>query len=390
MVLFARFLAFSVIGTAMLLPLLVLPAMVGVLVDEAGLSESSAGWLAAFGALGGAAVSFAMALRMHRLAPRRIAVIAISIAILTDVLSALNAGPTTLFFTLRLIAGIATTAAYVLAIASFARFDNYERGYGLFVTLQFIVSGFGLYILPVYSAELGAQGMFLLFALADGAALASAFLLPSAVPQKQSAPESRGELRVLLSVAVIAAVIGFCMFEMANTAEFTYVERFGVSIGLSDDAIGAVLLIASLIGIPGAFTIVVVGDRFGVVTPLSIGVGLAIAGLSTFIVSKSYTTYFIGSCFLGFSWAFCLPYIQAFLASLDRDGSALAAGSTASTLGAAIGPAVAAAVLGEGRYAAVFGVSILFFFVTIALFAVSRASTARPKSAARSTAEVTL
>ncbi len=41
-----QFSVYSVIGTASFLPLLVLPAMVGVLVDEAALSESFAGWAA--------------------------------------------------------------------------------------------------------------------------------------------------------------------------------------------------------------------------------------------------------------------------------------------------------------------------------------------------------
>lgn len=356
----------------MLLPLLVLPAMIGVLVDEGGLSEATAGWIASLGALGGATVSAAMALRMHQLEPRRIAMASIGVALICDGLSAHLIGPTGVFFFLRLMAGVTTTMAYVLTIASFARFENYERGYGLFVTLQFIISGVGLYILPVYSAELGADGMFYLFALCDGLALVLASQLPSKAPSRENSSSQKSELTVLLSLATIAAVLGFLGFEMANTTQFTYVERFGVSIGLSNEEIGRVLLIASLIGIPGAFTIVLISDRFGVIAPLSAGIAIAIAGLITLISANSYQGYFIGSCFLGFSWAFCLPYIQAYLATLDRDGSALAAGSTASTLGAAIGPGIAAAVVGEGAYGSIFAISIAFFIVTTLLFLLSR------------------
>jgi hypothetical protein len=43
---FRHFALFSIIGTVTLMPLLVLPAMIGVLVDNAGMSESSAGWSA--------------------------------------------------------------------------------------------------------------------------------------------------------------------------------------------------------------------------------------------------------------------------------------------------------------------------------------------------------
>ena len=384
MITYARFLAFSIIGSVMLLPLLVLPAMVGILVDEGGLSEATAGWLAALGAIGGAGISLVMAVRMHRIPPRKVAFIAITCAVILDALSAFNVGATTFFFALRLASGLATTMAYVLAIASFARFDAFERGYGLFVTLQFLISGIGLYLLPVYASEIGADGMYLIFAAAGVVALGMATFLPTTAPlqdppgDNNRAP-SRNELRVLLSVATAAAVFGFAAFEMANNAQFTFVERFGVSIGLIDEEIGYTLLIASLIGIPAAFLIVLMGDRFGILAPLGFGMGMAVVGLLIFIFDDSYTGYFIGSCFMGFSWAFCLPFIQAFLASLDREGSALAAGSTASTLGAAAGPAVAASIVGEGQYGAVFAAAIFMFAVSIALFVISRVSVARQK-----------
>lgn len=378
--LYARFFAISAIGTVALLPLLLLPAMVGVLVDEGGLTEAQAGWLSAAGALGGAGVSFVMALRMHHIYPRRVAAVMMLLAVGLDGLSAFLVGPDLVFYVVRVVSGLTTTAAYVITLAAFARFDQYERGYGLFVTLQFLVSGIGLYILPVYAEAIGAKGMYLGLAASNALALALTWSLPDAAPQATSSKQSGSELRFLLSLATLAAVFGFCAFEMANTAQFTYVERFAVSIDLTGDQIGFVLLIASLIGIPGAFAIVLIGDRFGTVVPLAFGITLGIAGLAILTSEPSYKGYFTGSCCLGFSWAFCLPYIQSFLASLDRDGSVVAAGSAASTLGAAVGPGLAATVLGNGKYSAVFAAAIGLFILSMALFFLSRALTARQSS----------
>ncbi|MEM6833024.1 MAG: MFS transporter [Pseudomonadota bacterium] len=379
MELYARFFAISVIGTVALLPLLILPAMVGVLVDEGGLSEAQAGWLSSAGAFGGAGVSFLMALRMHHIHPRRVAAVMLLLAIFLDGISAFVIGPDPLFYAVRILSGLTTTAAYVITLAAFARFDNYERGYGVFVTLQFLVSGIGLYLLPVYASEIGATGMYLVLAACNALALLLTWTLPSTAAQEAVSSKPGSELRFLLSLVTLAAVFGFCTFEMANTAQFTYVERFAVSIGLLDEDIGFVLLIASLIGIPGAFAIVLIGDRFGTVLPLAFGILLAIAGLSILMYSPTYSGYLVGSCCLGFSWAFCLPYIQSFLAGLDRDGSVVAAGSTASTLGAAIGPGLAATMLGEGQYAAVFATAIVLFVLSTALFILSgaRAATSR-------------
>ena len=108
-----------------------------------------------------AAAALFMALRMHRLDLRRIAILAFAVAALGDLASALLGNNATLFLPVRLLAGVGAGAAYTVAVAAFARLPDVDRGYGLFVTLQFIVSGLGLYILPVYSEALGVEGMFL-------------------------------------------------------------------------------------------------------------------------------------------------------------------------------------------------------------------------------------
>lgn len=364
----ARFAAFSVIGSIALMPLLVLPAMIGVLVDQAGLSESLAGWSASLNFFGSALAGLLLSLRIHHLNLRRVGTIALLLAIVADLTSALAAGPTPLFLAVRAVAGVVLGAVYVTTAASFPRFDDYERGFGLFVTLQFVISGLGLYVVPVYSDTIGAHGMFIAFAILDAVALVLARALPDEIVARQREVGAKSELHVLLTLAAGLGILGFALFECANNAQFTYIERFGVSLGLAQHDIGLALLVASLVGIPGAFTIVVVGHRFGTLAPLTLGMGVAVAGLLVLVGTQSYVGYLAGSCCLGFSWAYCLPYIQSLLASLDRNGSAIAAGTSLSTLGDAFGPGAAALVVGSGAYARVFSLAIGFFVITYACF----------------------
>ena len=366
-----HFSAFSVIGTVTLMPLLVLPAMVGVLVDNAGMSEQAAGWSASANFMASAVVGLLMAIRIHHVNLRKVATWALAIAIVTDLLSAFSAGTNVMFFAARIGSGVVLGATYVAAVTAFARFDGFERGFGLYVTLQFIVSGLGLYVVPVYADQLGAEGLFGMFAVLDAIALLFASRLPSEKAAENKAPEASSELKILLSVTAIMAVLGFAMFEAANNAQFTYIERFGVFLGISDHKIGFSLLIASLIGIPGAFSIVVVGQRFGTLGPLVFGMLIAIVGLVILMTSETYTMYFIGSCCMGFSWAFCLPFIQSLLATIDRNGSAIAAGTSFSTFGSAFGPGLAALIVADSAYSNVFLMSIAMFVVTIVLFVVS-------------------
>ena len=373
-----HFLAFSVIGTVALMSLLVLPAMIGVLVDNAGMSDSSAGWSASANFLAAAVVGLLISVRIHHLNLRQVATIALLVAAAADLGSAFTAGETPMFFAARIVAGLALGAAYVASVSSFARYDEFERGFGLFVTIQFIVSGLGLYVVPVFADELGAVGLFSGFAVLDCLALFMAQFLPRAKPAAEVSGHSESELKILLTVSAALAIFGFAGFEAANNAQFTYIERFGVSLGISDHKVGFSLLIASLVGIPGAFSIVIVGQRFGTLVPLVFGMFVALGGLVILLAADSYAAYFIGSCCMGFSWAFCLPFIQSLLATIDRKGSAIAAGTSFSTFGSAIGPGIAAIVVSGGRYANVFLLSIgLFVMTLVAFFYADRARRSR-------------
>jgi predicted MFS family arabinose efflux permease len=363
-----HFLAFSAIGTVTLMPLLVLPAMIGVLVDNAGMSDSSAGWSASANFLAAAAIGLLISLRIHRLNLRQLATFALVVAAIADLVSALTAGEVPVFFAARILAGLALGAAYVASVSSFARYDDFERGFGLFVTIQFIVSGLGLYVVPVFADDIGAVGLFSGFAVLDCLALLMAQFLPQAKPAEEAVGEFESELKILLTVSAVLAIFGFAAFEAANNAQFTYIERFGVALGISDHRVGFSLLIASLVGIPGAFSIVVIGQRFGTLLPLVFGMLIALGGLAILLAAESYAAYFIGSCCMGFSWAFCLPFIQSLLATIDRKGSAIAAGTSFSTFGSAIGPGVAAIVVTGGRYANVFLLSIGLFIITLVAF----------------------
>jgi len=369
-----QFGAFSIIGTVTLMPLLVLPAMIGVLVDNAGMSEQWAGWSASANFLASAIVGLLVALRVHRLNLRQLSTWALTFAIAADVASGFTAGSTMIFFAARIVAGIMLGATYVAAVSSFARYDGFERGFGLYVTLQFIVSGLGLYVVPVYADQIGAMGLFGAFAVLDLLALGFTRFLPSEKADDSGDAESPNELKILLGLTSIMAILGFAAFEAANNAQFTYIERFGVFLGVSDQRIGFSLLIASLVGIPGAFSIVVIGQRFGTLGPLVFGITIAMAGLATLVFADSYAAYFFGSCCMGFSWAFCLPFIQSFLATIDRKGSAIAAGTSLSTLGSAVGPGLAAVVVADNAYGNVFMLSIGLFVVTMLFFIVAAKS----------------
>ncbi len=375
----AKHLSLAILGTVSLMQLLVLPGMVGVLVDGSNISEQQAGIAASANFFGGALIALLMAFQMQGLPLRAISIGALLFAATADFVSAFSANNFELFLIARFAAGVGSGIVYVSTLAAYARSSDPERGFGVFVTLQFIVSGLALYVLPVYSGDLGVKGMFLMIAGLDLAAVMFCVSLPALSAVKEHTTDhlhgiivSGSSLKALATAAAVFGAIAFGLYEAANTAQFTYVERLGVSMALSEHEIGRALLIASFIGIPGAFSVIIVGNRFGHVMPIILGVAKAIAGLLLLINAESYLDYFLGSCLLGFSWAFCLPFIQGLLAGLDRSGGVLAAGSFCTTLGSTLGPYAAATLILDGDYDRVFVMAIGLFIVAAVLFYLAR------------------
>ena len=362
------FFALSFIAVMSIYPVLTLPVMIGILMDHAGMSSFSAGWLTAVGTLSTASAGFIMSIKMDTKNLQKLSRFTLIIAIFTDLLSAFTAGTTIIFFLIRVIWGLAMGVAHASSVSSIAHYDNFKQGFGIYVGLQFIVSGIGLYIIPVYADIIGVTGFFIGFAVLDFVALIFTKYLGSDYKEPAKTKENNTSLGVMISVPAILAIIGFTVFEAANTAQFSYIERFGVISNLTEHQIGIALLVGSLLGIPGAFSIFILGDKFGLVRPLIFGFLLSISALTMLLLSSNYLIFFITSCMLGFSWSFCMPFIESLLAKIDRKGRVVAAGSSISFFGSAFGPGMAAIVVSGDIYTNSFILSICLFSITLLIF----------------------
>ena len=355
---FKKFISFSLIGSITLFPFLVLPSMVGILDDHTSLSTSMAGWVGASGSFGAAIVGIILALRIHRLNFRNIAKISLILAIIIDLISAYFVNHGLLIIFIRFFAGIFYGMAHVSALSSFPRFSDYEKGYGLLYVIEFIMSAIGLYLLRVYSDFIGASGMYLIFATLCFVALFFVKALPQNTKDVKPKKSSKSETIVSLTV-----LFSYGIFEAANTVQFTYIERFAVNLDFSPNQIGIALFWSTIMGIPAAFIIIFIGQRFGTVPPLLIGIFISILNLVLLLSTKTFFWFFIELCLIGASWAYCLTFITTLLANLDKNGSMVAAGTSFATLGAAIGPAIAAIALNNSNFFRVFVLSIILFLL---------------------------
>ena len=365
-----RLVKLTVLGSVAVLPLLILPTMVGALVDYAGFTESAAGWVASAGFAGGAGAAVVLALRIRHLDPRKLALAGLITLAVADGLSALATQmPLSVFLGMRVVSGIGGATAYAAVMATIAASDMPERGYGVFSVFQFALSAVGLYVLPLVLADIGVIGMYLILA----AAAVLAMPLFKSVLTRGPAVESSDpviEIHMLLRPAAILAMLGIGLYEAANTMHFTYAERIGVSFGLADHRIGEILGIATVVGMPAAFGVVWLGNRFGDLLPIMAALLLSIAALVLLMFSTGQGSYTLAMCALGIAWAFGLPYFQSVEARLDPGGSVVVAGGFFTSGGGALGPAVAAMLVGGQGYAGVLLAAIVVYVVVAALMTV--------------------
>lgn len=341
----------AVLGSVAILPLLILPTMVGALVDYAGFTESQAGWVAAVWAAGNAIAAIAIGLRIRHLDPRRLAIAGLIVLAVFDAASTfVSAIPVWLFLVFRIASGLGGAAVFAAVMTTYAALPTPERGYGVFTVLQFALSALGLYVLPQWLPSIEATGMFLSLSIAAVLALTQTRPVISRTPVSAETPI---ELHMLLRPAAVLAMLGIGLFETANNMHFTYAERIGIGFALSHEQVGEILGIATLFGIPAAFAVVWIGDRYGELRPILVALMLSVFGLLILLNGNATAIYVTAMCALSIGWAFGLPYFQAFEAKLDPGGSVVVTGGFFTSVGGALGPALAAGFVAPNDYSKV-------------------------------------
>ena len=359
---FPKFFIIAVIGCLTMPGVLLGPAIVGILVDNANFSENYAGWAMACSSAGSALTLIVISGFMHQINLKQLSYICLSLAFLIDIYCSFKVDPSIHFLVLRFIIGVVATIANISVYTSIASFKNYERGYGLFVMMQYSASGLGLYYLILYADVIGASGLYQILAALNLIALLLINQLPDLNTHTQTMKNETSEIAVLFSKVVVIAIIGFGLHEMSSVAQFTFIERVGASIGIENQSLGNILLAGSLVGIPGSMICIVIGNKYGLLPPMLFAISCCIVGMSIFLIEKSYLTYTLRMCLIGFGFSMALPFIQSHLASLDKKGSALAAGNSLATIGAALGAGLGASLLGQdSNYRLLLEVSMLIY-----------------------------
>lgn len=351
-----RVIRLSILGSVAIMPILILPTMIGALIDYTSFSESEAGWLAAAGFTGSALGAIAVGLRIRHLDPQKLAIFGLLVLGTFDAASALvDHLPIWIFVALRLISGLGGAMIYAAVVASLASTENPERGFGVFMVLQFGLSAVGLYGLPHVLPNIGVVGMYLILGIVAFVALT---LRNAVVHRETAAVEPAIEIQTLMKPSALLIMFGIGLYETANFMQYTYSERIGIGFGLSNFQIGEGLGIASLLGVPAALVVVWIGDRFGQLRPLLFAIALSVVAHILLLMPTGAISYYLAIFALGAAWAIGLAYFYAIEARLDPGGSIVVVGSFFTSCGSVAGPALAATLVQPDEFGGVIATAI--------------------------------
>jgi predicted MFS family arabinose efflux permease len=248
----------------------------------------------------------------------------------------------------RVIAGLGMGVAAGAAQAAVAASMKPDRVYGMYFAVS---TALGTVLLLLLPQLLSAHGYLAGYSTLGAIALVGIPLViwlprPPLTDVRSGAPKGGVPRRAI----AIPALIALALIAASDYGLWTFIERIGAHAGMSPEAIGETLAIATLAGSAAAALTAWAGARLGRIIPVvvsfSIMTGVA-AALTNSSQPETYVVLLIvwaASAFIAYS------YVMGGLAAADSSGrlSALAAGTR--SVGAAIGPSASGFVVTAAGY----------------------------------------
>jgi len=259
----------------------ILPILIGAIVDQLGLDRSMVGWITFSNigglALGGIAATLLIG-KVRLLYLIRIGCIGL---IILDLLSitCTTAEPLLL---IRFCSGIAGGILYSSSLASFSALEDSIKAFSIYVISYAAVSSvalFGLpYLIGVYGYEVGFCALALM-------GLISLFF-SSVILEFESGLKAK-DFSSLTSLFknkyVIMGLLSYFLTQLGGGVMYTYIERIAQDAGRSSQVVGVVLSLSAIISAAAAFAVIKMENKYGQKWPMTIALLLMILSMVTIL-----------------------------------------------------------------------------------------------------------
>ena len=330
------------------------PGYVQGLVEYLAFSDEQAGYIASAEMFGIAFTTFLLIFIEARIDWRKLTVLCLITAAAGNLLS-LSLGDFESLAAVRFLTGMGSGGLMSLTFAMMGLTDKSDRNFGYIITWVLIYGALGILVMPTAFATIGMDGVLLFFALFNISGLVFSRYLPrSGVHHLDlSAPETAGYSGRLKGVSLFAILV----YNTSIGIVWAYLFLLGLEAGVAGQTVANVLTVSQFLGIAGAFVAVVLQLRIGRIIPLQVSIIGTAIGIYLLVGDIALFHFALGVCLFNFLWNVSMPYLLATLASFDRRGKVVIYGICMQTLGYAVGPFIAATILGRSSYDHVYTVA---------------------------------
>ncbi len=388
------YLAAILTGVIATLVLITLPLFVAGMADQYGWGDRATGWLAAADMGGGALASVLMALFINRISWKKTLWAAIALAV-TGNLVCIGLDSLPGLLTARVATGFFNGLILSIVFVALCRSPNPDRYFGVYVFLQLSLQAILLPLLPGLLATAGITAVYLMFAAASAATALLVVVFPAQEAARPDEPASQGtpatdqtgpntRLSSAATTAVTRSVPGRrlshwallalaaqAIYFLAPAAIWGYFEAIGETFQLAMAQVGDALGMASLAGIAGAFTVILLGSRFNRMASMAVGTALSVLAVGVLLNGTGFGWFLLAAALVNFSWNFTFPYQMGTLALFDSSGAVAVLSLVVQLSGLSLGPLLASFLVTGADYTAVLWICAGWYVISYAMFHIS-------------------
>jgi predicted MFS family arabinose efflux permease len=351
--------------------IILMPLIVGGLVDSYGFTEQQAGAIATAEGIG-LVLGLLTAAFWVRSVTWRVALLAGLAAY-----AALNFGSSlaeghTGILALRFLSGFVGGGVFAIIVAALGDNREPDRAFGIAQAVQGLVMGILFAGAPSLMAVSGVNTLFYLMA---GLAVVTMVFLPrfprrGAINSGSEFPEKVVPSSEPVPIALYLGLFGGFVYYLAVFGFWGFIERMGMQAGLEDSTIGYALGISQLAAIFGALLAAGAAQRFGRFLPLLLALLGQLWVLWILVGQFSSWSFYAGACAYQGLYVMATSYQLGVIAHLDSKGKFIVVMTALQGLGAALGPSIAAGLISDGDYSRINAASTVALVVSLGLFLV--------------------
>ncbi|MCL4792584.1 MAG: MFS transporter [Gammaproteobacteria bacterium] len=325
--------------------IILMPMIVGGLIDSYQFSEQQAGNIAALEGLGLMLASVVAAAWIRRVSWVKALMVAFLANAALNALSANMDGYVPLLI-LRCLTGFAGGSVFAVTVAALGDQREPDRAFGFAQAMQGVMMLGGFLAAPWLVQRWGVGALYYMLAGASLLLLLPLRRFPVAGRLRAAVADTASQAghAGLIWLGLFASVMFFVNF----FGFWAFVERIGQAGGLPVETVALALGISQVMAIVGALAAAWASDRYGRYLPLLIVFIGQAAALFAVLGDFGATAFFFSTGLFQALFIVGVSYQMGAIAKLDIHGRYLVTMTAAQGLGAALGPALAASMIREG------------------------------------------